>query len=231
MGNAEIDYTPDVLTNKGVPIKLYVLDEDGNPSFDSEGQVIEIIHLRYDIRKLARIESTFREFEVWEESPEKVLKHTLVEQDGKQVMIPSYQDTGGKKEVKRTARGPEALAVASMTEPTLTCIAMLSIVLDVDEDEVSARMITEELSVYITAVNVAMSLSQGIDPTIASQAMRDCHTAWEANRQAQGEILREQGKAQTEMVLDLMAELVSYRGKTGSSDGSQPEESTTSSST
>lgn len=58
-----IDYTADVLRNRGVPIELAVLDDAGEPT-DSR----ETVYLRFTVNTIADLEGRFGSTAKWQES-------------------------------------------------------------------------------------------------------------------------------------------------------------------
>ena len=69
-----MDYTPAVLKNKGVPVKIAVLREEGGrwlPIFDADGeQETEEFHVRFTHNTIADIEELWDGLQDWQEAME-----------------------------------------------------------------------------------------------------------------------------------------------------------------
>jgi hypothetical protein len=71
-----MDYTPIVLKNKGVPVKIAVVEKSDNGTwkrrFNEEGEYdTEIVHVRFNHNTIADIEDRFGDLEEWQKMTEK----------------------------------------------------------------------------------------------------------------------------------------------------------------
>lgn len=56
----QMDFTPLTLRNRGVPVKLAVLGDDGKPTFDDVGEpILEEVYLQFDMAIMADVEAKF----------------------------------------------------------------------------------------------------------------------------------------------------------------------------
>lgn len=155
---APIDYTPQVLTNSGVPVRVH--GDDGTT----------VRHVRFTIGSLARLEAEFRGYEVEETVPE-IKSGQTIDFEAKRLRSTGPQMTGKKIKQPRVYYGLEALQMASQNEPYTTILRVYAIAWNIDPDEVDKLLLPQEQPLYVAAINVALQLANGVDPTMAAEAM------------------------------------------------------------
>lgn len=79
-----MDYTPIVLKNKGVPVKIAIVEKSENGTwkrrFNEEGEYdTEIVHIRFNHNTIADIEERFGDLEEWQNMNEKRAASTVRE--------------------------------------------------------------------------------------------------------------------------------------------------------
>ncbi len=231
-GKAQIDFTPRVLQNQGVPVELYDLDADGRVRYNAEGEETrKTVFLRFTTGTLAEVEATFSEFEIFEFENETKVRHTLREdENGKKVLVPIVEPTGKRIEVSRMARGVEAYNAAIIDQPVRTAIRLLSILTKVAEDEIETQMIPEEIALYNQGASIALSMAQGLDPTSASLQVEAARMTFSASKLAMNEMNAVQAAETMKLVTASLKEVHLSLGALGSQPGSEAAEDTTSSS-
>lgn len=184
-----MDFSPTVLRNRGVPVPVYALADNGEPVVDADGvPVTTERHVRFTANSLADLEVAFA----------------------------SYTANDGTVHV-----GDDAIAKASEERRAGTMRRVFAIVWGLDEATVGRMLVTEQLLFYTAAVNTALALANGVDPTLAAEMVR------------LGIAAAEQQERQWATLVEAMATTASdgsaSPGATGSEPGSAPAEPETSS--
>jgi hypothetical protein len=201
----ELDWTPATMTNRGVDVPVWALDAEGKPTGSEE-----VRQIRFTSWELMRVEEEFREYTVKESVAERIMKQTIEnDAEGVPQFRPRTSTTGRRITEERVYYGQEALSVASEHEPASTLARICSIVWDEPVKAAATRLIPAKQSVYLAAVNTALSISQGVDPTVAADLLR-------VGVEAAAEGLESMETAMKEAV----EEMGSLRGESGSGSGS-----------
>lgn len=190
----KIDETARVLRNRGVPIRLARLDEDGEfVRNDADEVEVEEAFLRFDSNVVAEIEEAFdgilAEVAI-------VAREPLLDEAGEAVKNPEGSKVIVEKEVSQEMRphyGVDAFAVAMTKKPGATVRDVVAIALYGEEwrsrrFEVGRRILPEDRNSVSNAVGIAWAIANGTDPTIAAKMLQkaeetvDAATAAVANR-------------------------------------------------
>lgn len=146
-----------VLRNKGVPINLYVLDEEGMPIEDkAKGFKKEKVYIRFASSVCAGIEEAYarRSFMVDIDVPDEFGNYT-----------------GRKTQTERVFEGLDAWEQSLQRLPFQTMQHTLAIALDTELDELAKRLIPEDQAKYSAAIGAAWMMAQGLDPESAGKLL------------------------------------------------------------
>lgn len=189
MPGDDLDATPAVMRNRGVPVVMYAIVRDALPLPDGtpqvavdaitnilgpprlmsgdDGEPMTVIeHVRFDMNAIAQIE------ELW---------------DG----LANWQNN------------------LATTKPVSTMRRTLAVTLGRDDDEVGLAMIPQRQGEYAAAIGAAWAIANGVDPTQASQAMRVARAA----------IAEQVEQQQTELAKTIESLTPPSPGTTGSESG------------
>ena len=166
-----------VLRNRGVPIDLAVLDDEGRPRYDDDGPIVETVYLRVDGNAAADIEEAF-------DGTEAVVDLTKIspvvnDETGEPVRNAKGEIVQVEEIVGQEVRphyGVSAFAAAMEQSPGRAVRTFVAICLDAWPDrvrEVGARMLPEKKVDYANAVGIAWALANGVDPTTASEMLKN----------------------------------------------------------
>lgn len=166
------DFVPAiVLQNRGVPITLYRLEDGKLPEVgDDEERPTRKVHLRFNANHAAVIEEMFDGVKA------SVAKRTIepaFDSEGKPLVGPAgpvVKETITGYEVKEFF-GLEAFQVAMESRTQRTVRDVMALALGMEPEQMGEAMIPSEVQTYNTAVGVAWSISQGVDPTDAARTL------------------------------------------------------------
>jgi len=228
----EIDYTARVLENQGVPVRFKVLDEDGEPVYDSDGEPkIEIRHIKMTSRIMMRIEQAFSGYTVKVQEPEMKVSHVLDldPEDGKEYVTPKTVPTGHMALREQVFYGAAALEAMSEREPATAVVKALAIMLGESETWVADRMFYAEQEIYMASMSICIQVAQGVDPTKAAMLLEGSIVALNHARDAadlgveiqarEQDALVETIEEAVAMMTKIKAEEVGIPGSDGSESG------------
>jgi hypothetical protein len=225
VSNLSIDYTPNVLQNKGVPIPLLVLDEAGGISFDSEGsQRTEEVHLRMTAGAMMEIEEEFSGFSVEHSEPEMKTRQQLEtnKETGETELVSKRVLTGNMVSVSKAYYGTEALEESGKREPYKTVIKVLSICLKMKPQELADRLVTAHMEMYFVAITCAIQIAQGVDPLVIQRLLESSSDAVDASKEAANagvKLLTAQNEEVVVEVNKALENVDGHLGKSGSDSG------------
>ena len=158
MAKAEVQYSAAVLRNKGVPIEVHALDDDGAVQTDGEGAAVTALRwVRFDFNAIADIEEEWDGTSKWEAA------------------------LSGESESDEAGSGASASLVRAVRKT-------LSIVWNEDPREVGAVLITQNMMDYTVAIGVAWGLANGLDPTFAAERLTEATATIAAAKAKIGEV-------------------------------------------
>lgn len=204
-----MESNPTVLRNKGVPIELYRLDEDGKVVVGEEGEAKrETVWVRFDANAIVDLEDAFDGYVGREEVP-------YVGADGRPV-------DGRFTVVQRPYYGTDGLEKAMEERPIRTLRTVLAIALGSTEKRVGAAMLPEMIPAYQTAFTAAWSMAQGVSPEAVGKLL-------EVARVQLARAAEEREKSTEEQMVKLMESLEATApsspdagpGESGSQPGSE----------
>lgn len=209
---------PLILQNRGVPIKLYRLGEDGKLIFDAEDPEAEppqrTVHLRFNARAVSVVEEMFDGLVL---EVDKVEMEAVPGPDGQPLVGPAGPVLNSKvvgREM-RTYYGQEAFEHSLKTHPMSTALRVLAVGLGMSEDAMGEAMIPSLHIDYQNAIGVAWAIAQGMDPTEAARMLQRAAAAAAAARQRLASEL-------TETMAAVEDETTGSPGPTGVEPGPQP---------
>lgn len=179
---------PIILRNKGVPIILLRL-ENGVPvprpaDLDAEDDwdpPVRTFYLRFTANHVADIEEAFDGFRAMVPI---IDRKVSLGSDGAALVGPAgpvYEERVAGHE-ERVYYGTEAFQVAIEQKMTSTVRKVFAIALGVPEEEAGNAMDPGRMIEYQTAVGVAWSIAQGVDPTDAARVLQRATEAAAAAR-------------------------------------------------
>lgn len=215
------DFVPAIiLKNRGVPVRLGEVDDDGHLRSVSEDDdadyVTRKVYLRFDANSMADLEEAFDGIEAGEQ----IIEYEIMTDDDGEPMR-TEEGAIRRQEVlvgtQRTAYyGMQGFEMALTIKPNSAVRVAMACALHCYPDgidEMAKEMLPDED--YKTAVQVAFNLASGVDPTVAAKILKVGKVAAEELRDRQIAGLMEG--------LDLVQEVVDIPGIPGSEDGSEPE--------
>lgn len=152
-----VTISPEAIANRGVPIELAEIREDGTLIRDETDAIVtREHHLRFDANSVAAVEEawdgvTFQESEMVLEGPE---AGTVVQFD-------------------RAFYGAEAFQAVLERRTTATLRQVLAIVFGETPETMGARMLPGKMADYSTAVGAAWAMANGADPTVAARIVEE----------------------------------------------------------
>lgn len=151
------EVTAVVLRNRGAPVPLRMIGEDGQPVLDpAGGEITELRWLRFDANAIAELEEWFGGH--YETQP-------VIEQgpDGQpqQARDPLTGEPATQQIVREVA---EELDRALTESAVKTTRRIMALVFGVTEREMGHRMMPAHADDYSAAVGAAFSIAMGIDP-------------------------------------------------------------------
>lgn len=236
MPNLDIDYTQTVLKNKGVPVRLKVLNDDGSEQFDSEGELKTEIHfVRLNAGHMMELEDQLHGYTVKVSEPEVRMKN-FTETDkvtGEINLVSRPATTGNVILVNKSFYGMDALEEMGRREPFKAVVTAMSIALGLPQKEVATRLITQEMEMYFVSITGAIQIANGIDPFQIQRLLESSAAAVGAARRANDagiEVLTKQNEEVVTEVTKTLNRADGLLGKTGSLSGPEDSETATKSS-
>lgn len=165
---------PIILRNKGVPITLYRLENDALPDLDDdEGErPTRKAFLRFNANHVADIEEAFDGIVARVpvvRTQYKILDgKNVIGEDGKpetEDVIDGYED--------RVFYGVDAFQQSLSQRKVATIRRVFAIALGMDAEAMGLAMIPNQAPEYETAVGVAWSICQGVDPSDAARLLKE----------------------------------------------------------
>lgn len=209
-----------ILQNRGVPITLYRLEKGELPPLDPDDDEAEYatrkVHLRFTANHVARIEDAFDG--ITARVP--IVRTTQIRDAKGEPLIgphgPVVEETVEGYE-ERNFYGVEAFQQALGQKVQKTVRTIFAIAFDLPEEEAGTAMIPSKALEYQTAVGVAWSIAQGVDPTDAAKML---HEGLAAVGEAKGRLASEFSK----MTAPDEVSTTDPPGPTGSPPGAPPDE-------
>lgn len=171
-----------ILQNRGVPITLYRLEGGALPALESDEAERETrkVHLRFTANHVAQIEDAFDGIQ----ARVPIVESNRVHVDGKPLTGPDGPVTEDRivGYEDRAFYGVQAFEQALQAKTMKTVRSVFAIAFDKPEEEMGEAMIPSEAMAYQTAVGVAWSIAQGVDPTDAAKILAQGLAAVEQGR-------------------------------------------------
>jgi hypothetical protein len=231
--NLDIDYTPTVLQNRGVPIALNIFNDDGSQAFEADGTPKrEIFYVRMTAGTMMALETEFNGYTIKTNEPE-IRGKNVLETDpetGETNLVTKQVSTGGIISVEQTFYGAEALEEAGKREPFGTVVKTVSICLGLPREEVANRLITDQMQMYFVAITGAIQIAQGSDPFQIQRLLESSAAAVDAGKRATDaglEIITRQSLEMVEEVGKTLDQASGLLGSNGSDTGQEDSEETT----
>ena len=140
------EWSATVLRNKGVPVTVAKLSEGGDLLYDTEEELLtEERWVHFTLNVLAQLETLYQG------------KITYNPEDGE----------------KMVAIGPTAWQDFLRSEPFGTTRAVLSMMWNLPQDMVGRILIPHEMPQYAGALVSSYAIAEGVDPLVATAAVRD----------------------------------------------------------
>lgn len=173
---APVDFVPAyILRNRGVPITLLRLENGALPALDPDDEEATYPERKAWLRFTANHVATFEDvFDGIVARVQVVETRKVLDGAGQPIKGPAGYETEdiivGYED--RAFYGQEAFQQALQTKVVSTCRKILSVCLDMSEEEAGLAMDPVRSQEYQTAVGVAWSIAMGVDPTDAAKILQ-----------------------------------------------------------
>jgi hypothetical protein len=169
-GGANLDYTPTVLANLGVPVELYAETDAG---VDPTTRVAE--RLRYDTNRLAVLEEALAGYRVERTSTMTTTHHVRGGDDP--TVVTETEIAQGPAVETVVLYGESALGAMREQEPIrlariLVAVSLYGEVGRLVEARVGERIPAADVGLVIEAAVGAIQIANGVDPTVVSASLR-----------------------------------------------------------